>query len=395
MPFRDDDEAIRARNDALEQQAAELREERDKLLAEKEAWQKHEKQEEKAAKKKQKAPKPEPKPKIEATPTSEADAERAGRRGGFVIGGILIGSLVVGIGLGVRQGMKRDRARADYKAAVAAHDVATKRWHALVSTEPCVRRVEVSASFAREMVQRESARKGGPPPNWVSTTMGSLESNCLDGPKTLATSSLTPAAPKAALVAWLDAENEIIGPEKAVVTYYDKKDYQEDAYASAQDKWRTVAASMDARAKTLGRVRLEALPALRAEIRDRQSAEEKKNGRSELWWRIELGLDVWGMAETLATVSGLAEEKTTRDIVAASHALKAPLDALLAKAKNAPIEVRRDLRKDDWVTSTLTAGQGVNLDGLLNMTHDLDLLSKLYDKPPALDPLPPEPEYDD
>jgi hypothetical protein len=392
MPFRDDDEAIRARNEALEQQAAELKEERDRLLAEKKEWESNKKHDDDEASKRQQKSKAKPKPEPEKPRVSEAEAERSGRWAGFGIGGVLVVSLVIGVGIGVRQGMKRDRARADYKAAVDARDIATKRWRALIGTEPCVRRVEISASYAREMVQRESAKKGGPPPAWVSTTIGGLSANCTEGAQVLATSTLTPLAPKSALAAWLEAESDLAAPEKAVVTYYDKKDYQEDGYASAPDKWRTLAAAMDARAKALGRVRLEALPALRAEIRDRQRAEEQKNGRSELWWRIEIGLDVWEIGEIVVKASGIAEEKSPLDPAAASRALKAPWDALFAKSKNAPIEVRRDLRRDDWVTSAVAANQPVNLEGLLNMTHDLDMLSNLHDKVPALDPLPPEPE---
>lgn len=115
-------------------------------------------------------------------------------------------------------------------------------------------------------------------------------------------------------------------------------------------------ASWPSRRAIFADLRATALPALRAEMRALQAAHATAHGRDEIWWRIELGLALWAINAQSYDVTGVDAGRAPDD-AAAPPVLRAPIAALRAASADAPIEVRRDLRKLDWITGPLADGR--------------------------------------
>jgi len=389
MPFREDDEAAHARVDALAQEVQDLKEERDRLLAEREAAGKQEreaggakwKKEKKAKEKKERNEKKKP----PATPADDASAERAGKWAGWIVGGVCGAALLGAIVVGVVQGRRADRTRKAYDAAVAQETATKQRWAAILDTEPCSRRIRLDEIYARPAMREEGMRRSG---YNASQFIGSLASNCLDGPARLLKDPATTAPVKAALAAWLGAETGLAAPVKELAAYLKAEDWKEDDFRRASTLRPPLEAALLRRDEALAVVRRDALPALRDDLRARSAAEEAMHGKDELVWRTEIGLLFWDVQEA---ATDLAEGH------ASAAAVHDAVSKLLAETTKAPLEVRRQVRTLDWLTGPIMSGTVLGGDELWNLAWvSADhLLGAMRETVPGLPALPPRPSRDD
>ncbi len=375
MPFRDSDEATRARADALAEEVAELTRERDALLAEK-------------AGRDAKAAAPEPTKSSPASSdtdsTSDSSDESVSLRA-KIIGGVII-LLAVGVpaGVGIREGMVHDKQRAAYDAAEASRRATSEQWDALVSTEPCVRDVLLEDLMARELVASGTYRTN---PAMASATLDRIGGTCLRDPEKLRADASLPAVVRQTLGAWLDAEAALAAPAKDFGAYFSHDDWKEDGFRGADEKWKALAPILDVRRRALLDVTTLAVPALRDVIRKKARDEEALRGPSELVTRIDLGLLLWDVATRAEHVA--LEPSDPRG----QGALHDAVLRLRDQGKSAPLEVRRDLRRLDYLLDPIAEGGATGGERLLSLVHPQpDFLSDLRSTPPMLPDLPPKPE---
>jgi hypothetical protein len=380
VTFRDDHDAALARADAAEAEAERAREERDALAAKvKELEGELERR-----------PKPKPKqkpPKIKKRASSSSDSDDGSNKAGLiagvftavVLGGIMIAGLASDCG-------QRGKIK-DWEEATRLREAHRERYQALLSVDSCVRDVAYDAVMAR----RYTPDKIDPRTTYTGSVGDRLVSNCLDGSRKLLSDPRTSPQVKAALGAWLDLQRDIIAPAKALSTYYGNSDWKEDNLAGAPALWAPVLQKLDAQTKLIERVRREVFPEITTELRAMQRTHHDRFGKDEIWWRVELGLQLRAISDRTYEVGGIYAGRESDD-VAAALAVREPMQKLLASAKDAPIELRRIVREIDYLTEPIAAGNPLR--GETPLWHLERFDDKLFDphsstnRVPALPPDP-------
>ena len=335
MSFRDDDVATRARADALAEEVAQLKQERDALVAEKEAAAVAKADVARKPKKRKGAPKPAAEDDASASGPSSAwpgrgwslrellpDWTRANVIF-FVFVALVVALPVV---LGLREARRTERARTAYQEAVAKREALRRRWSALVGTEPCSRMVTFEAIWARDFIATAAHRKA---PSRVVSVFRSLRANCLAAPKTLAADAEIPAVARERLAAWLAAEARLDAPAMRFGEYYGNDDWREDDHRSGEEQWRALVPLLDARDRALDELRRDAFPLLRESMRAMVRAELAKSASSPVGPRFEVGLLLWEAGERATARARALDEPAARE------ALKASALAVLARAQGA------------------------------------------------------------
>jgi hypothetical protein len=345
MTFRDDHDAALARADALEGEVARTKEERDQLAAERD---------ELAAKVKQleaERPRTE-KVKQRAKPEQASPASSAvkARKVFMVVGIIAVIAAFVVPAIAVDCGRKHERD--EWSARTEARNAHRKRWQALVSVEDCVR----DAAFGAMQARRNTPDKADPRTQNLWFTGDRLLAHCTHGVKELAKDPKTAPTVRDALYAWLELQSLLAAPAKALAAYYSNRDWKEDNFAGAPALWAPVLGLLDRQVAAIAVIRRDVLPAIRVELRELQRAHFDVHGRDEAWWRAELGLMLFEINDRSYEVSGIYRGREPDD-TAAALALREPVTAFVAASKQAPIEVRRIVRKLDWITEPIANGQ--------------------------------------
>lgn len=358
MSFRDDHDAALARAEALEEELARTKAEKERLERENAELRKPKPDREppkpKAKEKKEKTKKRVPRPETfaererelamgnELEPASPSGEEREARFGKY-LGGAL--AVVIG-GLVVVPGIVDCRQQAAYKAERAAWETDRARWQALLRVDECLRAVTRGlAELAHYDAGRADPRSG----QGGFRAPSELRSPCT---KHLDTVSEIPAlakagespTPKDSLVRWRRAEAGLAGPLSYLATYYEQGDWKDDNYAAAARLW---AAVKPAAAELQGAVNeawTVAQPAVRAEIRRIQAEYLRQHGETPAWWRIELG----HLYQDLANLDARDPTSAERRVLAGK---------LRARIKDAPLDVRRDLRSTSESLEQIEAGE--------------------------------------
>ncbi len=397
MPFRDNDEATRERAEALAEEVELLRKERDDLLAEKiakeavpeplpaPATSRDKKRAEKQRRDEQKRrAKQEHRSKEAADALGETEDEaskkRADHRLMLIIATVCVVAVGIPVGLGIRAGRIADRERAAYDAAFAKREAVRKRWSALVYAEPCTRTGAINESYARGSMASGSYKKGR------GLVTGRLARNCLSDVTMLAADAASAPRVTRGLGGWLSAEAALEKPAKAFDDYFSHDDWKEDGFAAAVPLWKSLEPLLDARAEAVAGAVRDTLPELREEIRARAQLHEAQYGKVEIVWRVNLGLRLWSIAELALRVALSPRDDGTR------ATLRAAVMALREAAMEAPIEVRRDLRRLDYTLDAGVSDVAVSQERMFNLANPQpDLLEDLRSSPPALPDLPPKP----
>jgi hypothetical protein len=298
---------------------------------------------------------------------------------------VVVLAVLVPAAFGIRADFVRKAQQAAYDDATARRQVISRRWNALVATEPCARTVATDEALVREMMKSGAYRTDG----MISVLFERLASGCLDGPMTLRADEATSPKARRALGAWIDAEARLAGPSRELGEYFSHDDWKEDAFRGADEKWKALAPLLDARRGAVQVVVRDALGELRDEIRTRARAREAQKGKDEVVFRIDLGLRLW-------EVSSRAEELAVNHAGDNAKALEAAVRTLRDEAKVAPLEVRRDLRRLDYLLDPIAEGAETTREQLYSVIRpNPDLLRELYGTAPGLPELPPKPEYHD
>lgn len=386
MSFRDDDAAARARADALAEEVAQLRKERDALLAEKASAPEVAKQptEKKRKKKGRKETTEEPGPK----PT--------GPLGGLLPeldrynvfwAVVVVVAVAFPIGMGVWGARKSERAHAAYREAKDRREAMRSRWGALTAVEPCSRMVTFDTIWARDAVTTGTHRKN---PAMVANVFRSLTTNCLAGPKTLANDPEIPARARATLAGWLASEAKLTAPATRFAEYYGHDDWREDDHRAGEEQWKALAPLLEARDRALEELRRDGFPLLRDAMRGMVRAELAKNPGAPIGPRLEIGLLLWDVGERATARARALDDPSARD------ALKASALAVLAETQRAPIEVRREVRKLEAYLVPASMGSPLSLERLYNLARPSpDLLETARADVPGLPPEPTPPPDDD
>jgi hypothetical protein len=370
VPHRDDVEAARARSDALAREVEELKAERDALARENERLAKG------AAEKK---PAPALAPEESAKPdpgAREAKRERNVRVTGFVIGGTLIVGLATLVHHNARETARK---KADYESARAEYEHVQNQWRYAQRFEPCVRRAEVGAASLRERI----------PATWGESQprIEAPRSQCTDDAKHLGDDPSLPDAARAALLGWSAAEADLDVKSVRFNDYFSARDFKEDQYRRAPQLWADVSAALGAQRLAAIALARDAFPAIRAHLRDNQLREEKLHGKTNAWWSIEVGLELWQLGEVAIGASGIRDDQRI-DREAVRVAIRTPTASWVLHAQSAPIEVRRIVRGADFWTEPLDHGGPLRDEILWDViSPDIDPIGKLGDVPG----LPPEP----
>jgi len=342
MTFRDDHDAALARADALEGEVERTKRERDALAA-------------KVKELESTRPEPE-KEKERIRPSGAAsllsdDPDRNDKKStiwAFSFVGIAVVVIAV---LLIPRSCQHSRDLEEWTAKSAARKAHKQRWSALVSVENCLRRIAWdSMSARRHTPDKEDPRKAN---IWPFTD--GVVGNCRGGAASLVGDPKTAQAVKSALGKWLDVQQSLEAPTKALAAYYGNQDWKEDNFASAPERWKPVLGLMIRQVAAMATVRKDALPAIRAEVRDYLATHETTAGRDETYWRGALTLQLWEINDRAYEVAGIyAGREPDHDV--AAKAIQAQVIQFLELAKQAPIEVRREIRKLDWITSRIVAG---------------------------------------
>lgn len=350
MAYRDDELAERARADALAEEVEQLRKERDELIA---------------TKKLRDRDKPaNATPSDNTEPVERTDGDERPSGGAKIIGGIVVVALLGIPATVIREEIMHDKQRAAYDAAVARRDAAAKRWAATVATEPCTREIALDELLARQLMASGGYRKP-----FASATLERLAGRCLSSPTALVTDPATSPKVKSALNAWLAAEARLHEPAKVFGEYFAHDDWKDDDYRSGEQQWKALVPLLDERAAALAIVARDALPELRDEIRAHR-------GTGDVAARVEMGLrlrDVSARAESVARSPG--DTTATALLLASARTLR-------DEGKRAPLEVRRDLRRLDYLVDPVAEGARP-VDALYSLMQPRpDLLWDLQRAPP-------------
>ena len=319
----------------------------------------------------------EPPPPKSAPPKSERPKAGDGSGWtGWIIGGVVGTAFAAFMGYTI---WRDHKLRADYERDRAEYDALHARWSPLVHLEPCVRARDVADISPRTA-----------PAKWTEQTASFRASSyrsCADYTKKLVGDDGIPESTRGPLRAWLAADADLTAASKHFDDYLEHKDWMEDHFGAAPSLWKGVT---DARGHEL--VPRHAVPAtfaaLRELIRGYQSREEQAKGKDDAWWRIELGLERWELAEVGLNASGIREGKRF-DVEAFADAVRVPASAWVRHWADAPLEVRRALRDETWAVNLGTATSGQIFQSLM------EEYSSLFDgisEPPGMpkEPSPPD-----
>jgi hypothetical protein len=413
MTFRDDHDAALARANALEDEVERTRRERDELAAKvkqleaenQQVKEKSAREEKRAAReklKKQKLAEIEAGRKRKERASSSSDSEsssssdeppsRHAKIFGLVFTVVIMGPLVV---FAVTRDCQHSRAHDEWDEKTKAREAFRQRWQALMAVEPCLRRVAYDTVFAR----RSTPDKADPRTDTNTWSVGNrFSTNCLYFVDRLIAGPKTPAAMRAGLQVWVALQDRLADAAKPLAAYYSNGDWKEDNFAGAPALWAPVLALLERQVRMFEVVRRDVLPAIRTEVRALQQEHEARAGRDEVWWRSELGVRIWEVNDRAYEAAGIYAGREP-DEAAAASAVRPLVVELLETSKQAPIEVRRILRKAEWVTQRIVDGEPLrgetplwhlaNLDGELIGFAQHEVIPAL---PPDPGPRPPDRE---
>lgn len=378
MTFRDDHDAAVARADALEEDKERLEAERDKLKAERDQLKAERDELEKSS------PKPK-KEKPRREPETPSDAERRKKLKAWLIGGASVAAIAFVMIMSGYCGAQKQKAYKAWQQKVAARQAHKDRWQQLIRVEPCVRDIAYDAASASQWTpDKYDPRKDN---MGIGYALSRLVGNCTDSAKKLAGDKQLQGPATGALRDWLAAEAALVEPIKALSAYYSNADWREDNLVGAGALWAPVTPALDRRKQALAAVRRDTLPAIREAMR----ALQREHGRKdEIWWRIEIGLDLWAIDDLAYDKSGIYAGRPA-DEHAAEGALREPVRKMLERTKQAPIEVRRQVRQLEWITNQLVSGEPLHGETpLWHLAHsDGDVLAASYHlEAPAMPPDP-------
>lgn len=378
MTFRDDHDAALARADALEEEVERTKRERDELAA---------KVKELEAASKQPPPKPPKpkKPKKRAASESSSSESDSGDKATAIFA-VAITVLGVGIfgGISMCQSCDYKKEHAAWVVKSEARKAYIARWQGLVSLEPCVRRV----AWGTMTVKTQDPSTIDPRVNSRWYPAGNASTACYsDAAKLLGDPRSSPGL-KTALGQWIDLQHELDRAAKPIDDYYSNRDYVEDNLAAAPKLWAPVKPLLDRQAVVTEALRRE-LPPLREEIRAAIKAHEASKGRDELYWRGALTVALFEINDQSYAAAGIYAGKPP-DQAAAVAVIKQPVAQFLELVKQAPIEIRREFRNRDWITSQIVPGaELIGSDPLMRLADDEGfLLNRNRDQIPALPPDP-------
>lgn len=396
MTFRDDHDAALARVDALDAELARTKAERDTAIAERDELRtkletlSRERDELREELEKAK-PKPRPKPaKQPTTPaTTSARKKLYLQIALWVAGGLLV---AIAFTWGTCNASKKAAAHDAWRARVKEAERYKQRWQRLTRFEPCVRWTatgEVGPLEHRHPSKFDPRTHRDP-----GYSVSSLKSSCTSVVKELAEDPATPLPWKAPLTEWLAIEDTLEKPFEALNEYESNADWREDNGAARPALWKAVEVVLAQRRPIIAKIRKIVLPGIRAELRGIQKRHEAKAGRDATWWRMELGIALWEINDLSLEKSGVYEGRWY-DLEAAAPHLREPVKAWVEAGKQAPIEVRRELRKIEWITQPIIEGQLPRGETPLWHLHhsDADLLDDISRGTiPAIPDPGPEPE---
>ncbi|HUS67123.1 MAG TPA: hypothetical protein VMZ28_21445 [Kofleriaceae bacterium] len=382
MTFRDDHDAALARAQALQTELERSEAERKRLEAEVAAL---------------KAPRPprakrptKRRPRKSAPPPDARPGMSSATKVRLLWGAAGGLAIVIAFVVASMNDCSGQKAHEAWQARVRARDAHQERWRALASVEPCVRRVVDTQA-------RRVALDLSHPEQIDGYAISQLVANCTDGARRLAGDPRLARPARDALAGWLDAEQALMAPVNQARAYFGEADWKEDGGAGGRARWDAVKAALATRLRAVVAVRATTLPALRDEIRRLQAEQAAARGKDEVWWRVELELALWGIDDAAWEAMGRFDGVPARPLdedTAAAPAVQAQVTALLAAAKQAPIEVRRDLRDVDWITGPLADGVAPRGETPLWHLSMFGLLDGTWERPPAMPPDPgPEPDY--
>ena len=125
----------------------------------------------------------------------------------------------------------------------------------------------------------------------------------------------------------------------------------------------------------------------------RANLERAAPGESAAWWQVEIGLALWALVDAGYDAGGVYAGRALDDAIAAV-AVRDRAAQLLGQVAAAPLALRRELRRLDWLLEPLARGAVPGGEAPL---WQLDyattaIWSATFDAPPALPPAPgPEP----
>ncbi len=400
VTFRDDHAAALARADALEVELEQLRRERAALAAERDQAVAErdqavaERDRAVAAASTATTAAPKPSRGRRGAKAAPAGAPAAARRGSvwgtvaLVVGGVAIAGAFVGSA--ASDGCARRRAHDRWRAATAARTSHQQRWRALVDVEPCLRKVAFDAVAVEHLAPERYDPRTQPFPGW---SFDQLAGNCTGGAAALVADAATAPAVRAELREWLDVEAALAPIATALTQYYHGRDWVEDDLRGARRLWTDARALIARRRAVIATLRARTLPALREELRGYQAAERAAHGESAAWWQVEIGLALWALVDAGYDAGGVYAGRALDDAIAAV-AVRDRAAQLLGQAAAAPLALRRELRRLDWLLEPLARGAVPGGEAPL---WQLDyattaIWSATFDAPPALPPAPgPEP----
>jgi hypothetical protein len=397
MTFRDDHDAALARAAALEEEVERTKRERDELAAKVKALEVEnrvgkasvEREAKRAAKEERKQEKARAKQEKRRRASSSSDSDDESKAGKFalIFTALTIGPIIIWVAV---RSCNYEKDRDVWEAKTAERKAHETRWRAMVSVEPCLRRLASEAVRARR-----SAPGGADAQKGHSYGIGQF-GHCLHDIDKLIADPKTQPAMRTALQLIDGVQKQLNDAGKPLHTYYSNGDWREDNFASAPALWAPVLELLQRQVAVFAQVRRDALPAIRDEIRGLQKKHEATAGKDETWWRVELALRFWEINDRAYEAAGTYAGREP-DYAAAVSAVRDLVVKTIETTKQAPIEVRRIVRKVDWVVGQIA--EGGPLRGETPLWHlasdtDDDLIGWAQQKViPAMPPDPgPRPE---
>ena len=357
MTYRDDQDALLARNDALEDEKARLSEENEKLKAELAAA---------------RAPKPAPPKKPEKL------RMKGNVRGGdpakvWKLAGV--GTTIFLFAVLTYAGIRCDPEAKEAREQEAQHDRETterarrERWATIVDVEKCLDEAVVRVHYGLQF---------DPQFTWgtmVSEHLTGMWGLCEQRMKRATTERLLPPVARVAIADYLAARVDLQRALRPLQDYIEHRDFEEDAYAGGRTLWADAAPAVTAMIASINAARATAIPASRDVIRRAQAT---RTTRDATWWRIEIGLaqrDLAAVAAKLLAPRGTVPADLS-DRAATDRALRPAFDSLIALVETAPIEIRREVRGLAGMRDSL-AHYGDPAEGISHViSNDGDLLEK-------------------
>jgi hypothetical protein len=350
VTFRDDRDAMLARNDALEEENARLKEELAKARAPKPEPPK---------------PKPpKPKPPRSAMPTWFSWAWKVA-----AVAIVFVGLTWWGVTHDPEK-KEADRAEAEHLREENVRYL-RERWASVVSVEPCFGSLYVSAHYGLLAApDRYDPRAPRPMSEYLmqDRMLASMtDAYCLrDLVRVTLERGVTPEA-RRSLAAFLRENRRLARDLRPLQTYLANRDWQEDDYAGGLRMWREVAPQVQRWREALGEARSSLVPPTRAIV------EREANARAEradlVYWRLRIGL---AYRDFMALCIDQLARGPDLDREAIAAALSEPAAALALQVERAPIEVRRSFRSFDpagYVRAVYDPAEA--LANLIRTEHDI------------------------